>query len=44
MAKGQKRSNKEAKKPKQVKPKTPVSSSASSRFGESLERSKGPKK
>ena len=40
MAKGQKRSNKEAKKPKQVKPNPP----AVSRLGETPERGKGTKK
>jgi hypothetical protein len=44
MAKGQKRSNREAKKPKQVKPKAPASSSLSSRLGESQERGKSSKK
>jgi hypothetical protein len=44
MAKGQKRSNKEAKKPKQVKAKTPAASNLSSRLGESQERGKSPKK
>ena len=45
MAKGQKRSNKEVKKPKQVKPKAPAAgSSLSSRLGESQERAKSPKK
>ena len=44
MAKGQKRSNKEAKKPKQAKPKVPAASTPSSRLGESQERGKGPKK
>jgi hypothetical protein len=44
MAKGQKRSNKEAKKPKQAKPKTPLPSSLSSRLGESQEKGKSPKK
>jgi hypothetical protein len=43
MAKGQKRSNKEAKKPKQVKPKAPAT--ATSRLGESSqERGKTGKK
>ena len=46
MAKGQKRSNKEAKKPKQVKAKAkaPAASNLSSRLGESQERGKSPKK
>ena len=44
MAKGQKRSNREAKKPKQVKPKPPAPSSLSSRLGESQDRGKTPKK
>ena len=44
MAKGQKRSNKEAKKPKQVKPKAPASSSLSNRIEEAQERGKSPKK
>jgi hypothetical protein len=44
MAKGQKRSNREAKKPKQVKPKVPAASTLSSRLGESQERGKSPKK
>jgi hypothetical protein len=44
MAKGQKRSNKEVKKPKQVKPKTATSSSLSSRLDESHQGGKSPKK
>jgi hypothetical protein len=44
MAKGQKRSNKEVKKPKQAKPKTPAAASLSSRLSESQERGKHPKK
>jgi hypothetical protein len=40
MAKGQKRSNKEAKKPKQVKPKAPATAGPSSRIGEAQERGK----
>jgi hypothetical protein len=44
MAKGQKRSNKEVKKPKQVKPKASPSPSLSSRPGEMQERGKSPKK
>jgi hypothetical protein len=45
MAKGQKRSNKEPKKPKQVKPKAPVAgSSFAGKLGESQERGKGSKK
>jgi hypothetical protein len=44
MAKGQKRSNKEIKKPKQVKPKAPVASSLTSRLGEAQQGGKSPKK
>jgi hypothetical protein len=45
MAKGQQRSNKEAKKPKQVKPKPPATAaSTTSRITESQDRAKGPKK
>jgi hypothetical protein len=45
MAKGQQRSNKEAKKPKQVKPKAPATAtSTTSRITESQDRAKGPKK
>lgn len=44
MAKGQMRSNKEAKKPKQVKPKTPVTAGLGSRLGESADKNKGSKK
>jgi hypothetical protein len=44
MAKSQKRSNKEVKKPKQVKPKASPAPSLSSRPGELRERGKGPKK
>jgi hypothetical protein len=44
MAKGQKRSNKEPKKPKQVKPKAPAAGSGFSKLGESQERGKGSKK
>jgi hypothetical protein len=44
MAKGQKRSNKEVKKPKQVKPKAAAASSPSSRLGESQGHGKSPKK
>jgi hypothetical protein len=44
MAKGQKRSNREVKKPKQVKPKAPATSSLSRPLGESQERGKSPKK
>lgn len=40
MAKGQKRSNKEVKKPKQEKPKAPVVSSLTSRIGEAAARKK----
>ena len=43
MAKGQQRSNKEPKKPKQVKPKASATAgSTTSRITESQERSKGP--
>jgi hypothetical protein len=44
MAKGQKRSNKEVKKPKQVKPKAPGTASQSSRVGELPLGGKNPKK
>ena len=44
MAKGQKRSNKEAKKPKQVKAKAPVASSLTSRLGEAQQGGKNSKK
>jgi hypothetical protein len=45
MAKGQKRSNKEVKKPKQEKPKSAsAAASTSTRLTESQERSKGSKK
>ena len=44
MAKGQKRSNKEVKKPKQVKPKAPATASHSSRVGELPLGGKNPKK
>ena len=44
MAKGQKRSNKEVKKPKQVKPKAPAAASLSSRTGELQQGGKSPKK
>jgi hypothetical protein len=44
MAKGQKRSNKEVKKPKQVKPKPPGTASVSSRVGELPQGGKSPKK
>lgn len=45
MAKGQKRSNKEVKKPKQDKSKSaPAPASTSTRLAESQERSKGSKK
>jgi hypothetical protein len=44
MAKGQKRSNKEVKKPKQVKPKPPEATSFSSRIGEAQQGGKSPKK
>lgn len=40
MAKGQKKSNREAKKPKQVKTKTPDVSSLTSRLTESQDRTK----
>lgn len=44
MAKGQMRSNKEVKKPKQVKAKAPVAvSSTTTRLNESQERTKGKK-
>jgi hypothetical protein len=44
MAKGQKRSNKEAKKPKQVKPKASAAPSLAGKLGESQERGKASKK
>jgi hypothetical protein len=44
MAKGQKRSNKEVKKPKQVKPKVPGAPSFSNRVGEAQQGGKSPKK
>ena len=44
MAKGQKRSNKEVKKPKQEKAKGAAPASTSTRLAESQERSKGSKK
>jgi hypothetical protein len=45
MAKGQKRSNKEVKKPKKDKAKTPpAASTLTSRLTESQDRAKGPKK
>ena len=44
MAKGQKRSNKEVKKPKQVKPKAAGPASLSSRIGEAQQGGKSPKK
>ena len=44
MAKGQMRSNKEAKKPKQVKPKTPATAGLGARLGESADKGKGSKK
>ena len=44
MAKGQKRSNKEVKKPKQVKAKPPATASLSSRMGEVPQGGKSPKK
>ena len=44
MTKGQKRSNKEVKKPKQVKPKAAATASLSSRVGELPPGGKNPKK
>ena len=45
MAKGQKRSNREIKKPKQAKPKAPAATSTlSSTLGEAKNRPKGSKK
>jgi len=44
MAKGQKRSNKEIKKPKQAKVKAPAASTLSARLGETQDRGKAPKK
>jgi hypothetical protein len=44
MAKGQKRSNKEVKKPKQVKAKEPAAASVSGRMGEMQKAGKSPKK
>jgi hypothetical protein len=44
MAKGQKRSNKEVKKPKQVKPKERAAASVSGRMGELQKAGQSPKK
>ena len=44
MAKGQKRSNKEVKKPKQEKPETSATANSSSRVGEVQNAGKSPKK
>ena len=44
MAKGQKRSNKEAKKPKQAKSAAPPAQTFAAKLGEGLERGKGSKK
>ena len=44
MAKGQKRSNKEVKKPKQAKPKAPPAQTFAGKLGEAQDRGKGSKK